>query len=177
MRYRSLALAACLGTAIAFVAVLAGRTLPHAANAAASDEAAIRNQVEQYRRAFEAKNVDAIMACYAPGDQVFVFDAVPPREYASAEAYHKDWEAFFAAYPGPVKDTISELNLTVVGPVAYSHRIEATEFTKPDGSPQELVARETDIYRKLGGKWLVVHEHVSFPVDVMTGKADLLSKP
>src|SRR6266851_4083876 len=26
-------------------------------------------------------------------------------------------------------------------------------------------------------EWLIVHEHVSFPVDLDTGKADLLSKP
>jgi hypothetical protein len=40
-----------------------------------------------------------------------------------------------------------------------------------------LVTRETDVYRKINGKWLVVEEHVSFPVDVATGKPDLLSKP
>jgi hypothetical protein len=35
----------------------------------------------------------------------------------------------------------------------------------------------TDVYRKIKGKWLIVQEHVSFPVDLATGKADLLSKP
>jgi hypothetical protein len=33
------------------------------------------------------------------------------------------------------------------------------------------------VYRKLRGHWLIVQEHVSVPVDLDTGKADLLSKP
>jgi ketosteroid isomerase-like protein len=158
--------------AVAFVPITAV-----AAGSPAADEEAIKAQVESYRKAFEARNVDGIMAIYAPGQQLFVFDAVPPREYPSWDAYKKDWETLFAIFPGPVKDAISELKLTVVGPVAYSHRIEDTHFTKKDGSDQELIVRVTDVYRKIGGKWLVVQEHVSFPADPTTGKADLLSKP
>jgi ketosteroid isomerase-like protein len=147
------------------------------ASAAASDKAAIQAQVEAYRKAFEARNVDAIMAVYVPGDELFVFDAVPPREYVGAAAYRKDWEGLFALFPGPIKDKIEELNITVAGPVAYSHRVEDVVFTKKDGSQVRLVTRETDVYRKTNGKWLVVQEHVSFPVDLATGKPDLLSKP
>jgi ketosteroid isomerase-like protein len=147
------------------------------ARTAAEEKAAIEAQVENYRKAFESRDVDAIMANYAPGNQVFVFDAVPPRQYPNWDSYKKDWEALFAAFPGPIKDTISDLNITVVGPVAYSHRIESTEFTKKEGTKQRLVTRETDVYRRINGKWLVVHEHVSFPADVETGKADLSSKP
>jgi hypothetical protein len=44
------------------------------------------------------------------------------------------------------------------------------------GEEHELV-RVTDVYRKLKGKWLIVQEHVSVPVDLATQKPDLLSKP
>jgi ketosteroid isomerase-like protein len=141
------------------------------------DEAAIRAAVEGYRKAFEAKDVNAIMANYAPGNELFVFDAIPPRDYPSWDAYKKDWEGLFAAFPGPITDKISDDVIHVVGPVAYSHRIEETNFTKPDGTKQTLVVRVTDVYRKMNGKWLVVQEHVSFPVDLNTGQADLMSKP
>lgn len=142
-----------------------------------NDKAAIEALVERYSKAFNAKDVNAIMANYAPGDQLFVFDVVPPRQYAGWDAYKKDFEGLFAAFPGPVSDSISDLNVTVVGPVAYSHRIESAEFTGKDGSKLNLVVRVTDVYRKIKGKWLIVQEHVSVPVDVMSGKADLLSKP
>ena len=38
-------------------------------------------------------------------------------------------------------------------------------------------ARVTDGYRKINGKWLITLEHVSVPVDLETGKADINSKP
>ena len=46
-----------------------------------------------------------------------------------------------------------------------------------DGKPLDLTLRVTDVYKKMNGKWLVVHEHVSWPVDLETGKADFSSKP
>ncbi len=147
------------------------------ASAAIDDKAAIQAAVEKYRKAFEAKDVNAIMANYAPGDELFVFDAIPPREYVGWDAYKKDWEGLFATYPGPIRYKISDIDIHVVGPVAYSHRIEEGTFTKSNGSKQTAVVRVTDVYRKINGKWLIVQEHVSFPVDIATGQADMMSKP
>lgn len=148
-----------------------------AAPTEASDKAAIEALEQRYVKAFNAKDVSAIMENYAPGDQLFVFDAVPPRQYASWDAYKKDWEGLFVAYPGPLSDAISDLNVNVVGTVAYAHHIETGFFTRKDGTRVDVAARVSDVFRKTGGKWLIVHEHVSFPVDIDSGKADLLSKP
>jgi ketosteroid isomerase-like protein len=118
-----------------------------------------------------------VMAGYAPGDQLFVFDLVPPREYPSWDAYKKDWQELFAQFSGPIHNTNSELSITVDGSTAYSHYISAGMMTAKDGTTSELTVRITDVYRKIGGKWLIVLEHVSVPVDLATGKPDLLSKP
>jgi uncharacterized protein (TIGR02246 family) len=142
-----------------------------------NDKSAIEALEKRYVEAFKAKDVNALMACYAPGKELFVFDAVPPREYASAEAYRKDWEGLFAAYPGPLSNEISEQSITVVGPVAYGHNVQTGYFTSKNGSRTDVVVRVTDVYRKINGKWLIVQEHVSFPVDIDTAKADLMSKP
>ena len=148
-----------------------------AKTAVKSDKAAIEALETRFIEAFNAKDVNGIMAAYAPGSGLFVFDAVPPREYPSAEAYRKDWEGLFAAYPGPLANAISEQSISVVGSVAYGHNIQSGYFTRKDGTRVDVAVRVTDVYRKMGGKWLIVQEHVSFPVDIDTGKADLLSKP
>jgi ketosteroid isomerase-like protein len=148
-----------------------------AAASPASDEAALRALEARYVRAFSDENVDAVMANYAPGDGLFVFDAVPPRQYVGWEAYKRDWQALFAAFPGKAPTTMSDLSLTVVGPVAYGHNIQTTQFTPPGGAAQTLVVRVSDVYRKIGGRWKIVQEHVSFPVDIATDKADLQSRP
>jgi ketosteroid isomerase-like protein len=131
----------------------------------------------RYNEGFNTRDVDKIMSCYAPGKELFVFDAVPPREYPSWDDYKRDWEQLFSMFRGPVSNRISEQSLTVIGSVAYGHNIQSTTFTNKDGSPLNVVVRVTDVYRKIGGKWLIVQEHVSFPVDIATGQADLLSKP
>jgi uncharacterized protein (TIGR02246 family) len=145
--------------------------------AADTDKAAIQALEETYNEGFTSKDVDKLMSVYAPGKQLFVFDVVPPREYKSWEAYKKDFEELFSAFPGPVKNTISEQTVHVVGSVAYGHNIQTSEFTGKDGTKVKIVDRTTDIYRKMNGKWLIVEEHNSVPVDLSNMKPDLLSKP
>ena len=64
-----------------------------------------------------------------------------------------------------------------MGAVAYGHNIQTQTFTRKDGSKLNAVVRVTDVYREMNGNGLIVQEHVSFPVDAETGKADLMSKP
>jgi ketosteroid isomerase-like protein len=115
------------------------------------------------------------MMLFAP--DVFVYDVIPPRQYTSADAYRKDWEDTFAAFPGPVTTNVTDLNITVAGSVAYTRYVIDGTMTDKDGNAAHLVVRSTDVWRKINGKWLIVQEHNSFPVDLTTGQADLLSKP
>jgi ketosteroid isomerase-like protein len=76
-----------------------------------------------------------------------------------------------------LKASITDLAVTVVGPVAYSHSIQPSSFSAKDGKQTSMAVRVTDVYRKIGGRWLIVQEHVSVPVDLATLKPDLLSRP
>ena len=148
-----------------------------ATSAKTSDKAAIEALEQDFIAAMNAKDVDAIMKFYAPGVDLFVFDVTPPRQHVGWDDYKKDWQDSFAALPGPIKFSISDLTVTVIGSVAYSHSIQGGYMTRKDGSRLESFVRVTDVYRKIHGHWLIVQEHVSVPVDFDTGKADLLSKP
>jgi ketosteroid isomerase-like protein len=167
--------ASLLAALLLLLCVTAGTLHLSAAKSPANDEAAIKALYNDFNDAFIKKDVNAIMAVYAP--DLFAFDVIPPREYPTWDAYKKDWEGLYAAYPGPVTSTFSELNITVVGSVAYSRSIDDATFTAKDGSKIHMVVRITDVLRKSSGKWLIVQEHVSVPVDPTTGKADLLSTP
>lgn len=144
---------------------------------AQSDKASIAALEGRYLKGFNARDVDTIMSIYAPGDQLYVFDAVPPRSQTNWDSVKKGFEALFAAYPGPLDIKTSDLQITPVGPLAYAHLIESGYFTRKDGSRFNYAVRRTEVYRKIKGKWFVVHEHVSWPVDPESGMADLLSKP
>ncbi len=143
----------------------------------ANDEADINASVQHLVAAVNTKDINGIMAYYTPDENLFVFDALPPRQYVGAAAFRKDWEGFLAAYPGAVHAEVSDWKTETEGNLAYGHGVFRTNGPDKDGKPLDLTVRVTDVYRKVNGKWLVVHEHVSWPVDLATGKADLSSKP
>jgi ketosteroid isomerase-like protein len=140
------------------------------------DHAQIQALEKGFAAALSAKNVTRIMSYYAR-DGLFVFDVSPPRQHVGWADYKKDWQDFMGEISGPLTFTLSGLAITTVGPVAWSHSIQTMHYAAKDGAKKEFVVRVTDVYRKLAGKWLIVQEHVSVPVDFETGKADLMSKP
>ena len=165
--------AIAVGLAIAtFTSMLA---LGNAARA--DDKADIAALEKRVGAGIEAKDADAVLANYIPGDSLVVFDLVPPRQYTGAEAYKKDWAGVFAGCADSPKFEISDLDITADSKLAFSHSIQHFACTDPKGNKLDMTMRATDAYRKVTGKWVIVHEHLSAPIDLATGKADLTSKP
>jgi ketosteroid isomerase-like protein len=150
---------------------------PTGVQAASSDVASIRALESRFVDAVNAKDVNAIMKAYVPDESLVVFDVVPPRQYVGAKAYAKDWTDFLDTFKGALKLEISDLAITADGNMGFGHSIQRVTGTDTKGQPIDLTVRVTDVYRKIKGTWLIVHEHVSVPVDLSTGKPDLSSKP
>ncbi len=144
--------------------------------ATSNDEAAIRALEDRFTAAFNAGNVDAIMKNYIPDKSLVVFDVVPRKQYLGADAYRKDWIDFFTHFKGAPKITITDLGITVDGTLGFSHSFQHVTGTDPQGHSVDRTVRVTDGYRKIGGNWLIVLEHVSVPVDLKTGKPNLTPK-
>jgi len=137
----------------------------------------IKTLLDRYIAAVEAKDTDAIMKLYVPDGTLLVFDVTPPRQYIGEAAYRKDWQEFLDSFNGPITVNVTELDIVADRNLAYSHDIERYMGTDMQGKKVDFTVRVTDIYKKINGHWLVVHEHNSFPVDLDTGRADLNSKP
>lgn len=158
--------------AIALTSLSAG-----GASAETADEAQIRALEGRLIVAVAAKDTDAVMKLYVGDDRIFVFDAIPPRQYVGVAAWRKDIQGFFDIFAGPVKAEISDLSIAASGDMAYSHSIQRFTGKLAKGGAFDTTLRLTDVYRKIDGQWLIVHEHVSVPVDFTTGKGDFASKP
>jgi len=165
-----------LSTATVFVAVLAA-FIPATGQAKSEDEAKIEALNAALTAAVNAKDVDAIMKVYAPNESLVIFDIIPPRQYVGAKAFRKDWEDFLTLFKGPLKYEINDLQVEADGTLGYSRSIQRVSGTDTKGQPVDLTWRDTAAYRKVGGNWVIVHEHGSVPVDLATGKPDLASKP
>jgi ketosteroid isomerase-like protein len=142
-----------------------------------SDEAEIRAMEAAMIKAFAAKNLDNALAAYVQDESLFVFDAIPPRQYVGIKAWRADNEAFVGIFQGPLKAEMSDLSVTANGKLGFGHNIQRFSGTDKNGKPIDMTFRVSDGYKKINGKWMIVEEHISFPVDIATGKADLSSKP
>jgi SnoaL-like domain len=78
---------------------------------------------------------------------------------------------------GPVTVELTDLDVAADRNLAYSHSIQHVAGTDKQGKKLDLTVRVTDVYKKARGRWLIIHEHVSVPVDLDAGKPDLSSKP
>jgi ketosteroid isomerase-like protein len=158
--------------------ILATLTLTSTAQAKPKGEKAIAAVEQRIVEGFKAKDAAAIMSNFAAGDSLVVFDVTIPRQFVGASAYKKDWEDFFAMVPGPIISCeMSDLSITASGKLGFSHCILHAAWNDKEGKKIEIAVRVTDGFQKIDGKWLIVHEHVSVPVDLNTGMADLASKP
>jgi uncharacterized protein (TIGR02246 family) len=140
------------------------------------EEAQIRQLMENWADALKARDVDKMMANYAP--DVLVFGFAPPLELRGADQYRKNWIDFFNALEGRIGYETRDLEIITQGDVAFSHflnRINAKMKGSDDGDGHWM--RVTVCFRKIGGRWLVTHEHVSCPIDGRTGSAVLDLEP
>lgn len=142
-----------------------------------SNEAEIRAMEAAMIEAYAAKDLDKGLAAYVQDETLFVFDAIPPRQYVGIKAWRADNEGFLGLFQGPLKAEMSDLSVTANGKLGFGHNIQHFSGTDKNGKPIDMTFRVSDGYKKIDGKWMIAEEHISFPVDIATGKADLSSKP
>ena len=140
------------------------------------DETAIRALEDRFVAAFNAGDIDAMMQSYLSDDSLVVFDVVPRKQHLGADTYRKNWVDFFSHFKSTPKISITDLGITVEGNLGFSHSLQHVTGTDKQGHSIDRLVRVTDGYRKIDGKWLIVHEHISMPVDLATGKVALMPK-
>jgi uncharacterized protein (TIGR02246 family) len=133
------------------------------------DEALIRDRLQRWARALHAKDLDALMRLYAP--DTVTFDLMPPHQVDGADRYRKNFEKWFAAMPGPIDYEIRDSRITQGDDVAFCHCLGHVKGTRANGEKADYWVRVTVGFQKRNGEWLMVHDHVSMPLDMETRKA------
>jgi uncharacterized protein (TIGR02246 family) len=142
-----------------------------------ANETQIRELYNRWAKAFRAHDIDAIMSIYAPDDALIAYDIVPPLQYLGNAAYRKDYETLLAQYDGPIEIEYRDLRIVAGDDVAFIHALERISGTLRNGQKSDMWIRATSGLRKIKRKWLIVHDHISAPVDLESGKAVLDLKP
>lgn len=97
---------------------------------------------------------------YASGPHTF-FD-IAPLKYSSWDEYQKGVRQVLADFKS-AKFTVNDAELHPAGNYVWGTAIIKEEMTHKNGKVDTGNFRWTMIFEKQGGKWLVVHEHVSLP--------------
>ena len=126
-----------------------------------TDEAQIRRLIDDWAKALHAKDVDAIMACYAP--DVLVFDLAPPLRHAGADLHRTNFAEWFKTFRGPIGSQMRDLHIAAGDDVAFCHGLNHIGGERTSGERTDLWVRVTVCCRKIDGRWKVAHEHVSVP--------------
>jgi ketosteroid isomerase-like protein len=129
----------------------------------------LRERMSAWGEAFVSKDVDAIMSFYAP-EGFTAFDLMPPFEFSGGEMWRQGWVDFYESFEGPIGLEIADLIIHAEGNLAIARcavRMSGTMF----GRPIDAWTRTTNCFRLIEGEWLMIHDHVSWPIDFATGKA------
>ncbi|WP_419998322.1 YybH family protein [Streptomyces boninensis] len=126
------------------------------------DEQQIRALVERWAAAVHAGELEAVLDGHAA--DIVMFDVPPPYEgVRGIDAYRDVWPGFFVWQAQGAVFEIDSLDVTAGADVAFAHALLRC------GTPEELAERPemrlrlTLGLRKEAGRWLVTHEHHSFP--------------
>lgn len=130
--------------------------------------------VDSRSEAVQAKDLDRLMSFYSPG--IVYFDVVPPLRYVGSAALRGRFSHWFDGFEGPIGQDVRDLTVVASGHVAVAHMLIRSGGTLKNGREVELWVRATSCCERSQSGWLIVHEHVSLPVDLESGRvaADLV---
>lgn len=129
----------------------------------------IRHIVEAQARAIGEGDADAALADYAPG--LVSFDVLPPLRSRGLDTVRKRLEEWFASYDGPIGCETHGLEVDAAGDIGFCYGLQRFTGTLTDGTEIDMWVRRTLCLRRIEGRWLIVHEHMSDPFDPETGLA------
>jgi len=99
---------------------------------------------------------------YATGPHTF-FD-IAPLKYGSFDEYQAGVKAVLAGYKSAKFTVNDDLAVHPHGDLVWATATIAEQMTTKAGKVEMGNFRWTAIWENIGGKWLIVHEHVSEPV-------------
>jgi len=137
------------------------------------DEAKIRQQVDKIVKGIRGKDPKALEQVYAA--DVVSFDIEPPLQHVGVAAKLKNWTNVFTLFR-EVSYEVRDLTLTVGTDVAYGHCFGRLSGTLSNGTATSGTwVRVTFGFRKIDDDWLIAHDQISVPIDMLSGKgvADL----
>ncbi len=131
------------------------------ASSAEPDFKALHAKVDAAWSTLKAENA----APYYAHDAGLVFYDATPLKYDGWAAYRDGAQKLFLDGANSLTFKVNDdLKVTRRGNVAWTTRTMHLSAAMKEGKPLDFDGRDTVIWEKRGGRWLIVHEHFSAPL-------------
>ena len=129
-----------------------------------ANEDQIRSLIERWAEAVHAGDLDTVLADHA--DDIVMFDVPPPYDgVRGIDAYRETWPPFFEWQRRGATFEIVELEVTAGEDVAFAYALlRCGTQAEHEANPSNRL-RLTLGLRREDDRWIVTHEHHSFPHD------------
>jgi ketosteroid isomerase-like protein len=130
----------------------------------AGGDAEFKGLIREYYEAWSSANPDKPAPLYTKDEELVFLDVVPMK-YNGWDEYKVGVQKYL--FDGMASGSLTpkdDLKVTRHGTIAWTSVTAHFSAKMKDGKAMELDVRHTAIWEKRGGKWLIVHEHVSAPL-------------
>ncbi|MBT2392083.1 SgcJ/EcaC family oxidoreductase [Streptomyces sp. ISL-1] len=129
------------------------------------DETQVRALIERWAKAVHAGDLDGVLVDHA--DDIVMFDVPPPKDgVRGIDLYRETWPPFFEWQRQGASFEIVSIDVTAGDDVAFAHALLRCGTQEELQEDPENRLRLTVGLRKEDGRWVVAHEHHSFPTMV-----------
>lgn len=115
--------------------------------------------------AWSSMDVNKIAPFYSKTDTNIFYD-IAPMEYHGWKEWAAGIPKLFADYKSFKLSLKDEPKIHNEGDWAWSTELWHIDSVHKDGKSESMDGRDTTVWHRQGGKWLIVHEHDSLPVAI-----------
>jgi uncharacterized protein (TIGR02246 family) len=129
-----------------------------------NDTKQVQALIERWAAAAHYGDMAGVLADHA--DDIVMFDVPPPHDgVRGIDAYRETWPPFFDRQAQGASFEIVSLDIAAGTDVAYAHALLRCGTPEHLAEKPEARLRLTLGLRKEHDRWLVTHEHHSFPLE------------
>jgi ketosteroid isomerase-like protein len=132
-------------------------------------QAEVRTLLDSQSEAMGNRDIDRLMSLYSP--DIVYFDTVPPLRYAGSAALRGRFLQWFDGWKGSFGMEKRDMNIVASEDLAVAHWLNRASGTLKNGREVGSWVRATSCCQRSNHRWLITHEHVSWPVDSKSGIA------
>jgi ketosteroid isomerase-like protein len=131
-------------------------------------EAQIRQQIDKIVEGIRAQDLEGLKRLYTA--DVVSFDVEPPLQHVGVAAKMKNWANVFTLFQDATYE-VRDLTVTASDDVAFGHCFGRLSGTLRNGTATSgMWVRGTFCFQQIDGNWLIAHDQVSVPLDILSGK-------